>query len=74
MVKGRFKNFLTQYCPLTDFKIEKVICNNEEETDFKKYLSINSKGVLESLILSDKDISNCRVYVAAFNGKTWFQN
>jgi len=54
-LKSRFTNILSSFCPLIDFKIEKVICDHEEKKDFKNFLSINSKGVLEVLESSNND-------------------
>jgi len=55
-MKSRFTNILSAFCPLINFKIEKVICDGENVKDFKSYLSISSKGVLEVLKSSNQDI------------------
>jgi hypothetical protein len=45
-----------------------VICGNKEMKDFEKYFAVSKSGIIQTLDKSNITLSNCLIYVEAFNG------
>ena len=39
--------------------------------DFQNYFAVSKSGILQTLYNPNITLSNCRIYVEAFNGLVW---
>ena len=62
-ISKRFINKFPKDCPLTNFKISKVISNNEEVKNYYSSIAITTKGLLLIQPTAPRVFSNYYVYI-----------